>query len=227
MMEEQVLREQIAEMLDKADVVDYAIQLPDTEYDVMCAVWAGELPVTTGYLMQVLGNDRNWKTPTLISFLQRLEERGFIEDIAKFELCPIEINTLNIERTFIDKIMSVKRHAICGTLDRKVRHIYDVVRLYQMPEIQTFLAETEELKRLVQLSKDTDSFYIGRRNISAEYDPTGPYNFPAWQNHFDAGIRSTYETLHQTLLYTDEKQDFDAALTTFQKISELLSAIDE
>lgn len=156
-----------------------------------------------------------------------LEERGFVEDIARFELSPVEINTLNIERTFIDKIMSVKRHAICGTLERKVRHIYDVVRLYQMPEIQAFLAETEELKRLVRLTKDTDSFYIGRRNISAEYDPTGPYNFPVWQNHFDASIRSTYETLHQTLLYTDEKQDFDVALTTFQKISKLLSAIDE
>lgn len=77
-MEEQILREKIAEMLDKAETVDYTKQLPDTEYDVMCAIWAGELPITTGYLMQVLGNDRNWKTPTLISFLQRLEERGFI-----------------------------------------------------------------------------------------------------------------------------------------------------
>ncbi len=77
-MEERILREKIAEMLDKAETVDYTKQLPDTEYDVMCAIWAGELPITTGYLMQVLGNDRNWKTPTLISFLQRLEERGFI-----------------------------------------------------------------------------------------------------------------------------------------------------
>ena len=72
----------------------------------------------------------------------------------------MEINTLNIERTFIDKIMSIKRHTICGTLGRKVRHIYDVVRLYQMPEIQVFLAETDELKRLVQLTKDTDSYYM-------------------------------------------------------------------
>ena len=156
-----------------------------------------------------------------------LESRGFEDDIVRFELSPVAINTLNIERTFIDKIMSVKRHAICGTLDRKVRHIYDVVRLYQMSEIQAFLADGDELKRLVQMTKDTDSFYIGRRNISAEYDPTGLYNFPAWQHHFDAAIRSTYETLHQTLLYTDEKQDFDAALTTFRKINELFSAIDE
>lgn len=156
-----------------------------------------------------------------------LESRGFADDIARFELTPVEINTLNIERTFIDKIMSVKRHAICGTLDRKVRHIYDVTRLYQMPEIQAFLAEKDELKRLVQLTKETDFFYIGRRNISAEYDPTGPYNFPAWRHHFDAAICSTYETLHKTLLYTDEKQDFGTATETFEAINKRMKEIGE
>ena len=156
-----------------------------------------------------------------------LESRGFENDITRFELTPVEINTLNIERTFIDKIMSVKRHAICGSLERKVRHIYDVTRLYQMPEIQTFLADIDELKRLVRLTKETDSFYIGRRNISTEYDPTGPYDFPAWQHHFDASIRSTYESLHETLLYTDEKQDFDVALDVFNAINTILTEIKE
>lgn len=156
-----------------------------------------------------------------------LESRGFEEDVSRFGLAAVAVNTLNIERTFIDKIMSVKRHAICGTLDRKVRHIYDVVRLFQMPEIQNFLGEKEELKRLVRLTKDTDSFYIGRRSISAAYDPTGAYDFPAWQNHFDADIRSTYESLHQTLLYTDEKQSFDDAMDTFCRINARLDEIDE
>ena len=139
----------------------------------------------------------------------------------------VEINTLNIERTFIDKIMSVKRHAICGTLGRKVRHIYDVTRLYQMPEIQAFLAETDELKRLVQLTKDTDSYYIGKRNISTEYDPTDAYNFTLWKKYFDSAIRSTYESLHTTLLYTDEKQNFDLAVKTFERISARLAQIEE
>ena len=156
-----------------------------------------------------------------------LESRGFEDDIVRFELTSVEINTLNIERTFIDKIMSVKRHAICCALDRKVRHIYDVTQLYKMPEIQTFLADKGELKRLVQLTKETDSFYIGRRNISAEYDPTGLYDFPAWQHHFDASIRSTYESLHETLLYTDEKQDFDIAVKTFDQINTILCDIKE
>ena len=112
-------------------------------------------------------------------------------------------------------------------MNRKVRHIYDVTRLYQMPEIQAFLAETDELKRLVRLTKDTDSYYIGKRNISAEYDPTGAYNFASWQQYFDSTIRSTYESLHTTLLYTDEKQDFDVAVNTFKQISGRLTEIGE
>lgn len=102
------------------------------------------------------------KMPVKTCIQEFLESRGFTDDIERFELETVEINTLNIERTFIDKIMSVKRHAICGTLNRKVRHIYDVTRLYQMPEIQAFLAETDELKRLVRLTKDTDSYYIAK-----------------------------------------------------------------
>lgn len=156
-----------------------------------------------------------------------LESHGFIDDVERFALETVEINTLNIERTFIDKIMSVKRHAICGTLGRKVRHIYDVTRLYQMPEIQAFLAKTDEFKRLVRLTKDTDPFYIGRRNISAEYDPTVAYDFDSWKQYFDVGIRWTYERLHTTLLYTDEKQDFDAAVKTFEQISTKLAEIGE
>ncbi len=70
-------------------------------------------------------------------------------------------------------------------------------------------------------------FDIGRRSISAEYDPTGAYDFPTWQNHFDADIRSAYESLHQTLLYTDEKQSFDDAMVTFHRINAILDEIDE
>ncbi|MGM9602581.1 MAG: nucleotidyl transferase AbiEii/AbiGii toxin family protein [Faecousia sp.] len=156
-----------------------------------------------------------------------LESRGFEDEIARFDLTPVEINTLNIERTFIDKIMSVKRHAICGTLNRKVRHVYDVTRLYQMPEIQAFLAEKDELKRLLRLTKETDSFYIGRRNISIDYDPTGPYDFPAWRHFLDASVSSIYETLHQTLLYSDEKQNFEKAVWTFESINDRLKEIGE
>lgn len=70
---------------------------------------------------------------TVKTYIQEyLEAHGFADDAANSGLAEVFVNTLNIERTFIDKIMSVKRHAVCGTLNRKVRHIYDVTRLFQM-----------------------------------------------------------------------------------------------
>ena len=137
------------------------------------------------------------------------------------------VNTLNIERTFVDKLMSVKRHAICGNMEAKVRHIYDVTRLYAMPEIQTFLSDRTELKRLIRLTKDTDSYYLEKRGISKEYDPTGAYDFDSWRGHLTAKVKEIYENLHKELLYTDKPQNFDEALTAFAEINEILKSIGE
>lgn len=82
-MNDAVLRKEITAMLDKAENVDYTIRLPDAEYDVMAAMWTGEIPVTTAYLMGKIGKIRGWKAPTLISFLVRLEERGYVYSIKK------------------------------------------------------------------------------------------------------------------------------------------------
>lgn len=62
---------------------------------------------------------------TLKSYIHEyLEKHNYFEEILEYELHSVSINALAIERTFLDKVMAVKRHALCGTLDRKVRHIY-------------------------------------------------------------------------------------------------------
>ena len=165
---------------------------------------------------------------TLKSYIQEfLEENKAIDDIEKYELQSVTLNVLNIERTFIDKLMSVKRHAICGTIEQKVRHIYDVVRLYQLQEIKQFLLDTDELKRLVQATKNTDSYYIDKRNISKEYNPLGAYGFEEWKNNFTNQVKTIYENMHNELLYTDEKQDFDDALNVFSGINKIFEDIGE
>ena len=63
--------------------VDYNVRLPEAEFEVMQAVWEGEAPMTTNYLMKAVGNEKGWKAPTLISFLVRLEKRGFIVSCKK------------------------------------------------------------------------------------------------------------------------------------------------
>ena len=156
-----------------------------------------------------------------------LEERGGEDDIDKYGLQAVTLNVLNIERTFVDKLMSVKRHAICGNIEAKVRHIYDVARLFSLPEIKAFLDDQDELKRLIRLTKDTDSYYLEKRSISQEYDPTGTYDFDAWKHHLTDRVRSIYESLHKELLYTDEKQNFDDALSAFSEINEILKNINE
>ena len=165
---------------------------------------------------------------SLKTYIQEyLESHQLFEEIQNFDLSSIEINTLNIERTFIDKVMSVKRHAICGTLDKKVRHIYDVTRLYDIDEIQEFLKNGDEVKRLLQLTKKTDSFYLQKRNIPKEYNPLDAYNFDAWKDKFNHIIKELYERLHLDLLYTDEKQDFSKTIITFENINRIFTELGE
>lgn len=164
----------------------------------------------------------------LKSYIQEfLEENGGEEDVLKYEFEEITLNVLNIERTFVDKLMSVKRHAICGTIDKKVRHIYDVTRLFNLPEIQAFLENKSELKRIIEITKQTDSYYLQKRNISKEYNPTGAYDCESWKHYLDDKVRTEYENLHKDLLYTDEKQSFEDAIKAFESINRILESIGE
>ena len=63
--------------------LDYSKKLPDAEFDVMRAIWDGEPPINTAYLMEQVGHQKCWKAPTLISFLVRLEDRGYVTSFKK------------------------------------------------------------------------------------------------------------------------------------------------
>ena len=80
---------------------------------------------------------------------------------------------------------------------------------------------------MMTTTKDTDSFYLEKRNISREYEPTGAYAFNEWRDKFDAAIKERYESLHKDLLYTDEKQNFDEAVDVFEKLTNIFRNIGE
>lgn len=165
---------------------------------------------------------------TLKSYIHEyLAEINNIEAIREFDLREVTINTLAVERTFLDKVMAVKRHALCGTLSNKVRHIYDVVRLYQLPEIQSFLTNEKELKRILKLTKQTDSHYLEKRFLPQEYNPLGDYNFESWKDNLDGTVKNIYENLHNELLYTNEQQDFSLAIKCFENINKIFIEIGE
>lgn len=171
-----------------------------------------------------------YKKRILKTYIQEyLEEKNHQEDIKKYELEEIEVNVLDITRTFLDKVLAVKRHAYNNDLQRKVRHIYDVVKLYESKEIQEFLSQKEELKNLLEITRKTDSYYIEkRRNHIENYSPEENYQFDKWLESFDTEeIKKVYENLQEDLLYTDEIQKFDRAVQVFKEINNTLQEVEK
>lgn len=52
-------------------------KLPDAEFEIMKTIWSMSEPVTSSQIAEKM-SDHNWKLPTLISFLKRLIEKGFL-----------------------------------------------------------------------------------------------------------------------------------------------------
>lgn len=156
-----------------------------------------------------------------------LESIGRKDALNKYEIDEVQVYSLRIERTFLDKVFAIKRHAMCGTLNIKVRHIYDVVRLMNRAEIKLFLNQKEELKRLVHLTKSTDHFYLEKRVNNYPFDPLSNYDLNSWIDRFDNNVRKQYESLHESILLTNIKQNLDDALKTLNIINNIFIEIDE
>lgn len=54
-------------------------RLPDSELEIMMLIWEAEEPVTSAYLMEKLQGEKNWAATTVLNFLARLAERGFVK----------------------------------------------------------------------------------------------------------------------------------------------------
>ena len=53
-------------------------KLPDAEFDVMKVIWDNEPPVTTTFVKDQLGKEKEWKIQTVVTLMLRLVERGFL-----------------------------------------------------------------------------------------------------------------------------------------------------
>ena len=53
-------------------------KLPQSEFEVMKAIWALPGPVTAAEVLAQLPPEKEWKVQTVITLLSRLVERGFV-----------------------------------------------------------------------------------------------------------------------------------------------------
>ena len=58
-------------------------KLPETEFKIMKVAWESDPPITTGLIMESIGNENNWKIQTVVSLMNRLTERGFLRSEKK------------------------------------------------------------------------------------------------------------------------------------------------
>ncbi len=54
-------------------------RLPESELELMMIIWKANKPVTRGEIEQELDEERKIGATTILSFLSRLEEKGFVQ----------------------------------------------------------------------------------------------------------------------------------------------------
>lgn len=60
------------------DRKDNIKRLPDSELEIMLIIWEAKGPVSSAYLMEKLQGEKDWANTTVLNFLARLVERGFL-----------------------------------------------------------------------------------------------------------------------------------------------------
>lgn len=53
-------------------------RLPDAELEIMKVIWAGGGETTSAYIVEKLEGKKNWAVTTVLNFLARLIDRGFL-----------------------------------------------------------------------------------------------------------------------------------------------------
>lgn len=54
-------------------------RLPDSELCIMLIIWEATEPVTSAYILEKLKGKKSWGATTVLNFLSRLTDRGFLK----------------------------------------------------------------------------------------------------------------------------------------------------
>lgn len=107
-----------------------------------------------------LGNcEPNMKKPVKSYLYDMMINKGQNNIIKEYQIDPISVNVLSMERTFCEKIMSLVRFSRTddpvSDLRNKIRHIYDINQmLSKSDEIKKFLETKQFDDMLIKVGKD-------------------------------------------------------------------------
>ncbi len=101
----------------------------------------------------------------IAKYLRKINKSEFV---SQFQLEGFKVNVLSVKRTFIEKLFAVLDYTFEDDaeteLGNKIRHLYDLHKLYQLKEIKEFLKVEDSFKTASKVVIQND-FFGKRRNI--------------------------------------------------------------
>lgn len=163
---------------------------------------------------------------TYIAKFFRETNESFIE---QYGLHPFEVSVLNTSRTFVEKVLSLARISInddesFSSLKKKVRHFYDIHKLYETEEIQKFIKD-QEFGNMLKLALDDDLSNPEFKDSWVGCSLSEVKLFSDMENVF-TNIESTFEGDFKSLLYGDEKVSITDVKNSFSALLKILPVIE-
>lgn len=163
---------------------------------------------------------------TYIAKFFRETNESFIDE---YGLHPFEVSVLNTSRTFVEKVLSLARISIdddesFSSLKKKVRHFYDIHKLYETEEIQKFIKD-QEFQNMLKLALDDDLSNPEFKDSWVGCSLSEVKLFSDMENVF-TNIESTFEGDFKSLLYGDEKVSITDVKNSFSALLKILPVIE-
>lgn len=159
-----------------------------------------------------LGSFEPYTTATVSSFVAEMMMANNQEALIKeYKLNPFEVQVLSLERTLCEKIMSLMRFSFTNDpitdLNNKIRHVYDIDKLLDDKEVNTFFNSPEFDKLLLIVAND-DVISFKNNNSWLDNHPATAMIYADIENTWSQ-MRNTYNTTFKELVYgelpTEEK----------------------
>jgi len=175
-----------------------------------------------------LGSFEPYTTATVSSFVAEMMKANNQESlIREYMLNPFEVQVLSLERTLCEKIMSLMRFSFTNDpitdLNNKIRHVYDIDKLLEDKEVNTFFNSPEFDKLLLIVASD-DIISFKNNNSWLENHPAKAMIYADIENTWSQ-MRNTYNTTFKELVYgelpTEEKMT-----GTLQKIYDRIVTVN-
>lgn len=145
----------------------------------------------------------------------------------EYDLQPIEINTLKIERTFFEKLLSLVRHSHYDVqrLSDRVRHFYDIYQITNAVGIsELFSKEGSEVIRLIR--EDDLSHPTFRRDV--EYHDCSLFDAPLFVKREEiwGEIKNKYASELEELCWTQNIPSPEQIASCFKELGEVLKKVN-